>query len=275
MNCLPLRNFKLMRPLNVLLVIFLFSFKNQNNPKPCFAIKQAFDYATSDLLGNIYILNKNRTELLKYNFNGQFINRYSNLSLGKIQHVDVSNPLRILLFYHQRQALIFLDSQLSPNGDPVYLEKTGIMNASLICSSSLSNGFWIYNEPENELYRYNSEGVLQVKSGNLKWFLGDDFHPSQITESNSRLFVSDPNGSIYLFDQFGTHKKTIPLKTHSEIFANSDYLWYMEKNKITRYHFKTATIDQDSISNPFIKNIYFSKNRIIEIYSDSIKICKY
>ncbi len=274
MNCLPLRNHKLIRSINVFLAFLLFSFKNQNNPKNCFTIKQAFDYAASDLLGNVYILNKNRTELLKYNFNGQFINRYSNLSLGKIQHVDVSNPLRILLFYHQRQALVFLDSQLSPNGEPIFLEKTGIMNASLACSSSLSNGFWIYSEPENELYRYNSEGVLQVKSGNLKWFLGDDFHPTRITESNSRLFISDSNGGIFLFDQFGTHKKTIPLKTHSEIFANNDFLWFMEPNKIIRYHFKKATIDEDSIGNPYVKNIYFTKDRIIEIYSDSIKICK-
>lgn len=274
MSCLPLRKFKFIGPLNVLLVFLIFSFKNPKNTKPCFTIRQVFDYATSDLLGNVYVLNKNRTELLKYNFNGQFINRYSNLSLGKIQHVDISNPLRIMLFYQQRQALVFLDSQLSPNGEPVFLEKTGIMNASLACSSSLSNGFWIYSEPDNELYRYNSEGVLQVKSGNLKWFLGDDFHPTRITESNSRLFISDSNGGIYLFDQFGTHKKTIPLKTHSEIFANTDYLWFMEHNKIIRYHFKKATIDEDSIGNPFVKNIYFTKDRIIEIYSDSVKICK-
>ncbi|MCX8079948.1 MAG: hypothetical protein N3F09_01780 [Bacteroidia bacterium] len=261
------------KPVGILIILMLFcSFKADRDN--CLPLKFPFDDAYSDLLGNVYVLNKKKTEILKYNHQGKFINRYSNLSLGKIHHVDVSNPLRILLFYKQRQALVFLDSQLSPNGDPIWLEKTGVMNASMVCSSSLSNGFWVYNEQDNELYRFNSESTLQIKSGNLRLFLGDQFHPSRMAEFNSRLFLSDSLNGIFVFDQFGSHKHTYAIKTNSEFFANEEQLWYLQGSVLFRYRFKEAQILTDSIGKTGIRKIYFTKNSRIEVFVDSVSICK-
>lgn len=254
-------------------VFLLFSFRKKNT-SPCRVIYAGpMHSAFADALGNVYILNLSQTEILKYTAKGQFINRYSNLSLGKIESVDVSNPLRILLFYRQRQAIVFLDNQLSQNGQPVFLEKLGIMNASMASSSSLSNGFWIFNEPDMELYRFNSENTLQIKSGNLRWFLGDDFHPHRMAEHNSRLYISDSISGIYVFDQFGTYKKTLPLKTASLFFANEENLWFTRNGILYKYNLKKNEIYSDTLPFPAIKNLYITPQNYIEEYPDSVRIC--
>ncbi|UPT66170.1 MAG: hypothetical protein M0D57_17035 [Sphingobacteriales bacterium JAD_PAG50586_3] len=59
-----------------------------------------------DKLDNVYVINDN--EIFKYKPDGKLFNRYSNKSLGKVTMIDVSNPLKILLFYKDFSRIVYL-----------------------------------------------------------------------------------------------------------------------------------------------------------------------
>jgi hypothetical protein len=227
-----------------------------------------------DLLGNRYVLSPDRTELVKYNSEGKMINRYSNLSLGIIHSVDVSNPLRILVFYRQRQALVFLDSQLSQNGNPIYLEQSGLQSISLVCSSSMSNGFWVFNESNFELYRFNSDNTMQIRTGNLKNFIPDQFHPDDMQESNSQLYLKDSLNGIYVFDLFGTHRSTIPIKIKIFFTVQDNILTYLDNGKITQYHLRLKSFQTFQKEYPGSKKVFFNQNKTYLVFPDSVIVCE-
>ncbi|MFN7013928.1 MAG: hypothetical protein ACK4ON_06630, partial [Bacteroidia bacterium] len=79
------------------------------------------DAFTSDNIGNFYLYNKN--EILMYDSTGFLKNRFSDKSLGKITSVDVRNPLKIVVFFEDLPAIIFLDNMIAQNGETVWLQK--------------------------------------------------------------------------------------------------------------------------------------------------------
>src|SRR5438552_190098 len=101
----------MLRAFFLLLLLALFpSYISVSDVRPL-VIKSRYDYFTADNLGNFYTVRED--ELIKYLPNGKMFARYSNLKLGSISAIDVTNPLKILLYYRDFQQIIFLDNQLS------------------------------------------------------------------------------------------------------------------------------------------------------------------
>lgn len=223
---------KLIIPLLISL-IFLSFFKKEE-PK-FLVIKNKIDFFNVDALGNIYITKD--TELLKYLKNGNFFARYSNLKLGNITHVDVTNPLKIVVYYRDFQEVIFLDNQLSLNSTPVLLEEIGYEQTELVCAGA-NNSFWIYNKQNNELLRFNENSKKINATGNLKQVLKSNLNPNFMIEQNSNLFLNCPENGIYVFDMFGAFSKLIPIKNLKEFQTNETNIYYQKDSVFCSYNFK-------------------------------------
>jgi len=117
-----------------------------------------------DNIGNIYSVNNG---VITKHFVNHQTKTFSIKTFGTLENIDVTNALRILLYFKDFQRILFLDSQLSQNGDVIELTNLGLEQASLVCSS-FNNGFWVYNQANNELLRFNQSLEISVKSGNLK-----------------------------------------------------------------------------------------------------------
>src|ERR1700690_3966530 len=71
------------------------------------------DQITTDQLGNFYIIKNDVLE--KYDLKGALTKTYNNKTFGKIDLVDASNPMKVLLFYKNFSQIVFLDNTLSLN----------------------------------------------------------------------------------------------------------------------------------------------------------------
>ena len=120
--------------------------------KTLYTIKNTSNLFTTDNLNNSYLVNGE--ELIKYNQVGKQLLKYSNKRYGNITTIDATNALKVLLYYKDFQQLVFLDNQLSQNGDMISLENLGYEQTDLVCSS-FNNSFWIYNKQTVELVRFN------------------------------------------------------------------------------------------------------------------------
>jgi hypothetical protein len=195
-------------------------------------VRGKVDFFAVDNLGNIYIVHGD--ELQKFLPNGKFFARYSNLRLGSITGIDVTNPLKILLYYRDFQQIVFLDNQLSVNSEPVSLEKLGYEQTWLACASA-NNSFWIYNRQNNELLRFNEQSKRVAATGNLRQVLHPGIAPEFMTESNGYLYLSSPGTGIYVFDMFGTFSKLLSLKDIRRFQVSGDVIYFTRDSLLCSY----------------------------------------
>lgn len=214
----------------ILLLLIGCSFVS-NDTKPI-VLKAKQNFFTGDNFGNAYLVNGD--ELVKYLASGKFFARYSNLKLGSITLVDATNPLKLLLYYHDFQQIVFLDNQLSKNSDEVSLEKLGYEQTELVCAGA-NNSFWIYNKQNNELIRFDENSKKTASTGNLKQILQSDITPDFMAEHNGKLYLNCPGTGIYVFDIFGAFSKIIALKQLKVFQVNENIIYYQNDSAFCSY----------------------------------------
>lgn len=213
--------------------------------------------------------------LEKYDSKGNFLKSLSNKNLGNISFIDVRDPLKILLFYRFFQQIAFIDNMLSPSGNPIMLDALGYSQISSVCSSH-NNGFWIYNQQNSELIRFDQNLQKTQQTGNLAQLTGQKITPDFMTEQNNVLFLNDSSSGILIFDIYGTYNKIIPLKGLTRFQVVNDEIIYSKDGKLRSYNIKT--LEENELSLPSTdaldvrtekEKLYLLKQKSIDIYSTS------
>jgi hypothetical protein len=175
-----------------------------------------------DNLGDVYLVANQ--DLIKYKNNGQLFRSYSNKSLGSISSIDVSNPLKILLFYKDLSRLAFIDNTLTEQKESLYLERFEREFSSLACTSNDENGIWLYDPVAFSLTRYNPKMNIKAEVKNINQLTGKAINPTWMIERGNRLYLVDTQNGILTFDIFGTYLKTIPLKGITKLWVAGEML---------------------------------------------------
>lgn len=227
------------------LIIFLFLFKaiNAQNYSNVWPI-QARDFLT-DVVGNFYIINKG--EITKYSNNKQLIGRYSNKQLGNDFFIDVTNPLKVIVFSPSVSTLIFLDNMLSKSTTEINLNTLELGTATLVCASS-NSGFWIYNPINFQLKRFNENLQVVSEINFLNQIIQAELYPNFMMEYNNRLYLNDPQLGILVFDIYGTYFKTLPITGIKKFTIANNQLFYLLDNKL--YSYQLQTLEQKFIEAP-------------------------
>lgn len=207
--------------------------------KPDFVVKAKASVLVSDNLANFYLVNED--EFSKYDAKGNLVKEFNNKNFGAITSADVTNPLRILLYYREFGRVVFLDNTLSQNGEPLALEKLGYPLATLAASSH-DNGLWIYDQPTFELMRFDNNLSLTSRTGNLSQILGIELQPDFLIEKDNHVFVNNPVSGILVFDVFGTYIKTVPLINLKSFQVADDEIIYFSEGHLNAWNLKTAEV---------------------------------
>jgi hypothetical protein len=226
---------------------------------------------TTDNLQNSYLIKRNILE--KYDSDGKLVKTLSNKNLGDISFVDAHDPLKILIFYKSFQQIIFTDNMLAPSGNTISLDALGYNQVLLACTSH-NNGFWIYNQQNFELVRFDQNLQKTQQTGNVAQLSGMDINPNFITEQNNNLFLNDSARGILVFDIYGTYNKTIPIKGLIRFQVSNDEILYLSGNKLKSYNMKTLEESELSLPSTEIldvrtekEKLYLLKQKSLDIYS--------
>lgn len=127
---------------------------------------------------------KNNT-LTKSNGKTEYV--YNNMQLGNVHTVDITNALKVVVFYKDQNSVVILDNTLSEIKLINFNQATQFRK---ITSATIAyeNNIWIYNELNQELELYNyidnktilktlplNEIVITVKSNfNYSWVVTED-----------------------------------------------------------------------------------------------------
>ena len=224
----------------------------------------------SDQLQNVYVIKNDVLE--KYNADGKFMFSYSNNSLGRIDFVDPSDPMKVLVFYKAYPQFLILDNTLSESVSGVSLQQYGLEQVNLVCTSH-DRGYWVYSAANMELIHLAADDLSQNKStGNISQLLNMEIHPNFLTEQNNRIFLNDPSSGIFIFDNYGAYYKTVAIKGLNEFQVNGEQIFYLDGNTIRAYNYKNLSEESTILPENNIKGMRIEKERLFILTDKGVDI---
>lgn len=247
-----------------ILIINFFCFSIQSQ-EVISAIKQSETKTMYDIfLGfdnqkNSYFI-KNNT-LIKNNPSLTY--QYNNLSLGKITNVDFQNPLQIVVFYKNFNAVILLDNQLNEIKKIDFnLESTPLTIEAVALSSQ--NQIWIYDGISSKIGLYN------VNTNTFKWISTMLENPITYYESDyTHLYWTDMNLNLYRISIYGSIEKlgTLPKFDAVQLTKNGNAL-YTTEDKLFYYDLTSKTNRKIATDEKIISKFFF-KDGILSIFTQN------
>jgi len=212
----------------VLLLCCLFSFVAMAQQP--LHIKGVSDFSI-DPLGNCYY--RINDDIIKADRGGRELSRFSRRDLGTPTSFDVSNPLRILVFYAPFARVRILDNNLIEQSE-IDLRSMGILQPKVIAGTP-DQGIWIFEEISGSLLKLDTRLKSTAISVDLNQLLGRRPQPDLMI-ANQRWMVLKDAGEILIFDQFGTRARSLPLPGRTRMLQlNEDRLFYEENGQIIDY----------------------------------------
>jgi hypothetical protein len=228
------------------------------------------NFIETDPLGFIYAVDEQ--EIIKHDAKGKILSRFSTRNYGNITSVDVSNPLKIILFFKDFSAMLILDNMLNPSGEIIALENIGVPRAGGVCRA-FDNGFWIFDTDKIQLQRFSNSNEIISQSGNLNQLIFNPIKLKDIKEANNKVYLLNQDSCLFQFDIFGTYLKTIKLKENQKIQIKESKILTWSSNKIYILDEKSLLQQEIDFSEFKIKSVSFFYNQLI--ISDGTKICVY
>lgn len=167
-----------------------------------YEIREPFEDLALDGLGNLFTLSPDG-EIRRYNEQGKLLYRFSEVRLGRVGSMDVSNPLRVLVYYPEFLTVVLLTNTLAISGE-LDLRPLGF-NRVRAAGLARDGRIWLYDEANFQLVKIDERGQVIRRSEPLSYVLDLNLQPVALSERNNRLFLLDPQHGILVFDAFGTY----------------------------------------------------------------------
>lgn len=228
----------------------------------------------ADNLGYLYLLNVSN-QLKKLSPSGDSVAVFNEVKKsGRATLIDVSNPLRVLLYYPDFATVVVLDRLLAVR-NTIDLRRQHILQVRAV-AQSYDNKIWLYDEYESKLKKIDEDGKLLSETADFRLLLGEAIAPQLIFEQDRLVYLYDPAKGIFAFDYYGTLKTRIPVTGWQNVQASGKYIYGSAGNKLFRYDMSTLlTREWDippalagSLSFTFTSSgLYALKKEAVEIYA--------
>ena len=227
---------------------------------------------TVDNLDNVYILNS-RNQLKKYDTNGDSVAIFNDVKkFGKVSFIDVSNPLKVLLYYKDFSTVVILDRFLNIR-NTIDLRKQNIFQVKAI-GQSYDNKIWVYDELENKLKKIDEDGKQLQETSDFRLLLGQAPSPVKIFDENKYVYLYDSLQGVYVFDYYGALKNNIMIFRWNNFKVVGKYIFGSRGDTLYRYEIRTFQYDEWKMPEQIFRSkaFNFTSSRLYALKNDGIEI---
>lgn len=227
---------------------------------------------TVDNLDNIYVVNS-RNQLKKLNANGDSLAVFNDVKrYGKASLIDVSNPLKILLYYPDFATVVMLDRFLNVVNS-IDLRRQGILQAKAI-GLSYDNKVWVYDEVENKLKKIDEDGTVLQETPDFRQLFGQAPIPQKIFDQDRYVYLYDSAQAVFVFDYYGALKNKIQISHWHNLKVTGKYIFGATATILHRYELATFRFNEWKIPQQIYqsRSFNFSSSRLYALKQDSIEI---
>jgi hypothetical protein len=227
-----------------------------------------------DNLGNIYVLKKDN-QLKKFSPQGDSLAVFNDVRrYGQIASVDVTNPLKILIYYREFTTIIELDRFLNII-NTIDLRKLNILQVKAI-GLAYDNNVWVFDELDAILKRVGDDGSLVDQTSDFRQLFDSVPDPASIRDQGGFVYLYDPAKGVYIFDHYGTLKTHLDLRGWKDFDVIDKNLLGRDDRSFYRYQPGTLNMQEEPIPPAYAgatrihitpSVIYVLKKTGLEIYS--------
>ena len=242
----------------ILLSITCFVYAQQSIPSKLtrsFTLK-ADRFIGIDELENLYYIKGNT---LCKKEKGKILT-YANNQLGYITSVDITNPLKVLVFHGNFNTVQLLDNQLNELTKPINFTSESVFKNITNVAISSNDNIWLYSTDDSvlSLFNYQTKKIL-FNSQPLEIFK----KPFMVTSLNSNYkyaWLGDGN-SLLKFNEYGTFLEDIPL-IYDEIVIWQDQPVFLNGDRIFIHNTDGTTSTFKTDTTLKIKSFYLQENNL-------------
>ncbi|HET9823915.1 MAG TPA: hypothetical protein VFP87_01205 [Chitinophagaceae bacterium] len=262
--------------LSILIVgILSLQVKTQELPNKLIAVLKGdiVDF-TVDNLDNVYVLTST-DQLKKYNANGDSVAVFNNVrKFGKVSTIDVSNPLKVLLYYKDFSTIVVLDRLLTVR-NTIDLRQQNIFQVNAI-GQSYDNNIWVYDEGNSKLKKIDDQGKTLLETTDFRQLFDQAPQIKNIFDQDGFVYLYDPQQNLFVFDYYGALRNKIRITGWDDLKVAGNFIFGINNDTLHRYEINSFRTSEEKLPGP-LKNsskvnftsarLYALKKDLLEIYS--------
>ncbi len=195
-----------------------------------------------DNLGNIYLLYQHG-QLKKLRPDGDSLAVFNNVRrFGRVFSLDVSNPLKVLMYYRDFGTVVILDRLLNERAT-LDLRRQNLLQVKTI-SQSYDNNIWLFDELELKLKKIGDDGRLLDQSTDFRLVFDSTPSPTRIIDQNNFVYLYDKDKGVYIFDYYGGFQSRIPFTGWDDFAVIGNALFGRDERFLYRYDVGSLRLQQ-------------------------------
>ena len=230
--------------------------------------------AAMDNLDNLYIVSSTG-QVKKFDAKGDSAGVYNQVrNFGKLSSIDVSNPLKLILFYKDFSTVVVLDRFLS-NITTLDLRKFSILQPGAV-GMSYDNNIWVYDEYDNKLKKVDEQGNRLMETIDFRSVFNQPISPQKIINDNGLVYLADTLNGVFVFDNYGSFQKKIPLRKWQSIAISKNNIISTDNEWIRVYDISTFL--ESEKKNPFFTpylHSFTTASKLLTFTSSKLEVWQY
>lgn len=229
-----------------------------------------------DNMGNVYALSLSGNQIKKIGPNGDSLGIFNDVKqYGSIYSIDVSNPLKILLYYRDFSTILVLDRFLN-RINKIDLRQAGIMQVKAV-SQSYDNQVWIFDQQDYKLKKIGENGNVLFSSDDFRVLFTNAPSPSSIIDNDGSLYLYDEQQGWVIMDYYGSVKKEYPSPNWKNVGVQLGVMYGWSNDKLHLFNPQTFSLKDYVVPLPFdkIKSLFLMDRKMFTLDKDGINIYSY
>lgn len=186
-----------------------------------------------DPLNQVYYIN-NQRQLFKLATTQNKTFFYTALFLNRNTVLNVQNPFKVLLYKEDTGELLTLDTRMTVTGS-VNLFDLGYYDVTALSSANDLKSIWLFDRARQQLIRLDQQYKESFTSPVMPQQIGMALSPVFLTETEGKVYLSDPEKGIFVFDNLGNYFRNLPITGIKKLWIIGPRLYYFSEGKLWQY----------------------------------------
>ncbi|MBS1733011.1 MAG: hypothetical protein JST02_06915 [Bacteroidetes bacterium] len=237
-----------------------------------YSIPGNYVYLDVDILDNIYLITTGN-QLKKLKNNGDSVAVFNDVKkYGNPSFIDVTNPLKVLVYYKNYATAVILDRLLA-HRNSINFRNKNIFTVKTI-ATSYDNNIWIFDEQDFKLKKIDDEGKVLSESADMRLLTDNVPSPSRIIDNDNLVYLYDEQKGFYIFDYYGALKNNLPFLNWTNIAVSGNRLMGFSENKLYSYELKSLNLKTYPLPSIFsnYESIKASNGRLYLLKKDGVDV---
>ena len=151
--------------------------------------------------------------------------RYQNARLGRLAQLDLTNPLRPVLFYREAQTVVWLDRNMAELRQLRLVElDLGQIDA---VAYARNDALWIYTADRQQLLLVDRQNRVTQQSPIFSQLFGGPVRVTEMVATAQQVTLATESGRLLFFGPFGSYRTQV-LRPGRHLVADEERLLFFE-----------------------------------------------